>query len=247
MKRSLNHILGGSTGLLSVEKINVGYGTIQVLWDVTFNVKQGEKVAIIGPNSAGKTTTLKAIAGLLRIKSGMIEFMGEKISGLPAHEVVKRGIVLVPEGRRLFPKMTVLENLKLGALVTPEAKAKMKDTLEWVFQLFPVLKERVNQRAETLSGGEGQILAIARGLMARPKLLMLDEPSLGLGPIVVSQIFSALEKLNGEGAILLVEQYVTKALEFSDRAYILERGKIVMEGTGEELLKNEYIKRVYVG
>lgn len=233
--------------MLSVEKINVGYGTIQVLWDVTFNVKQGEKVAIIGPNSAGKTTTLKAIAGLLRIKSGMIEFMGEKISGLPAHEVVKRGIVLVPEGRRLFPKMTVLENLKLGALVTPEAKAKMKDTLEWVFQLFPVLKERINQRAETLSGGEGQILAIARGLMARPKLLMLDEPSLGLGPIVVSQIFSALEKLNGEGAILLVEQYVTKALEFSDRAYVLERGKIVMEGTGEELLKNEYIKRVYVG
>jgi branched-chain amino acid transport system ATP-binding protein len=240
--------LGGSIDLLSVENLSAGYGPIQVLWNVSFYVKKGEKIAIIGPNGAGKTTTLKAIVGLVKIKSGIVKFMDEKISGLPTHEIIKRGIALVPEGRRLFPKMTVLENLRLGALITPEAKAKFEDTLEWIFQLFPILKERLNQKAETLSGGEGQMLAIARALMARPKLLLLDEPSLGLGPIVVNQIFNALEKLNQEGVtILLVEQYVTKALEFSDRAYVLERGRIVMEGVGRDLLKNEYIKRVYVG
>ncbi|MEM2602531.1 MAG: ABC transporter ATP-binding protein, partial [Candidatus Bathyarchaeia archaeon] len=205
------------------------------------------KVAIVGPNGAGKSTTLKSIVGLIPPKSGRVELLGEDITGKHAHDIVRKGITLVPEGRRLFPKMTVIENLELGAF-TPEAKAKKGDTLEWIFQIFPVLKERRNQTAETLSGGEGQMLAIARGLMSRPKLLMLDEPSLGLAPKLVAQLFASFERLHEEGVtILLVEQFVAKALSFAERGYLLERGRIVKEGAGEELLKDEYIRRVYVG
>lgn len=233
--------------MLSVKGLNVAYGEIQVVWDLDLEVGRGEKVAIVGPNGAGKTTTLKAIIGLLPPKSGRVELSGEDITGKHAHDIVRKGVTLVPEGRRLFPKMTVMENLMLGAF-TPEAKAKIGDTLDWVFQLFPVLKERRSQTAETLSGGEGQMLAIARGLMSRPKLLMLDEPSLGLAPKLVSQIFTAFERLHEEGmTILLVEQFVAKALSFAERGYLLERGRIVKGGSGEELLRDEYIRRAYVG
>jgi len=233
--------------LLSVRGLNVAYGEIQVVWDLDLDVKEGEKVAIVGPNGAGKTTTLKSIIGLIPPKSGRIELSGEEINGRHTHDIVKRGITLVPEARRLFPKMTVMENLELGAF-TPEAKAKKGDTLEWVFQIFPVLKERRDQTAETLSGGESQMLTIARGLMSRPKLLMLDEPSLGLAPKLVSQIFASFERLHEEGmTILLVEQFVAKALSFAERGYLLERGRIVKEGAGEELLRDEYIRRAYVG
>lgn len=233
--------------MLSVRGLNVAYGEIQVVWDLDLDVKEGEKVAIVGPNGAGKTTTLKSIIGLIPPKSGRIELSGEEINGRHTHDIVKRGITLVPEARRLFPKMTVMENLELGAF-TPEAKAKKGDTLEWVFQIFPVLKERRDQTAETLSGGESQMLTIARGLMSRPKLLMLDEPSLGLAPKLVSQIFASFERLHEEGmTILLVEQFVAKALSFAERGYLLERGRIVKEGAGEELLRDEYIRRAYVG
>jgi branched-chain amino acid transport system ATP-binding protein len=233
--------------LLSVRGLNVAYGEIQVVWDLDLDVKEGEKVAIVGPNGAGKTTTLKSIIGLIPPKSGRIELSGEEINGRHTHDIVKRGITLIPEARRLFPKMTVMENLELGAF-TPEAKAKKGDTLEWVFQIFPVLKERRDQTAETLSGGESQMLTIARGLMSRPKLLMLDEPSLGLAPKLVSQIFASFERLHEEGmTILLVEQFVAKALSFAERGYLLERGRIVKEGAGEELLRDEYIRRAYVG
>ncbi|MEM2226326.1 MAG: ABC transporter ATP-binding protein [Candidatus Bathyarchaeia archaeon] len=233
--------------MLSVRDLNVAYGEIQVVWDLNLEVGKGEKVAIVGPNGAGKSTTLKSIVGLIPPKSGRVELLGEDITGKHAHDIVRKGITLVPEGRRLFPKMTVIENLELGAF-TPEAKAKKGDTLEWIFQIFPVLKERRNQTAETLSGGEGQMLAIARGLMSRPKLLMLDEPSLGLAPKLVAQLFASFERLHEEGVtILLVEQFVAKALSFAERGYLLERGRIVKEGAGEELLKDEYIRRVYVG
>ena len=233
--------------MLSVRGLNVAYGEIQVVWDLDLDVKEGEKVAIVGPNGAGKTTTLKSIIGLIPPKSGRIELSGEEINGRHTHDIVKRGITLVPEARRLFPKMTVMENLELGAF-TPEAKAKKGDTLEWVFRIFPVLKERRDQTAETLSGGESQMLTIARGLMSRPKLLMLDEPSLGLAPKLVSQIFASFERLHEEGmTILLVEQFVAKALSFAERGYLLERGRIVKEGAGEELLRDEYIRRAYVG
>ncbi len=233
--------------MLSVKGLSVAYGEIQVVWDLNLEVGKGEKVAMVGPNGAGKTTTLKSIVGLIPPKSGRVEFLGEDITGKHAHDIVRKGITLVPEGRRLFPKMTVIENLELGAF-TPEAKAKKGDTLEWIFQIFPVLKERRNQTAETLSGGEGQMLAIARGLMSRPKLLMLDEPSLGLAPKLVAQIFASFERLHEEGmTILLVEQFVAKALSFAERGYLLERGRIVKEGAGEELLRDEYIRKVYVG
>lgn len=233
--------------MLNVENLNVAYGYAQVIWDVSLKVSEKEKVTIVGPNGSGKTTILKTIIGLLHPLSGKVEFMGERIDKLHAHDIVRRGIVMIPEGRRLFPKMTVLENLEIGAF-TPEAKAKKLDTLEWIFQLFPILKERENQLAETLSGGEGQMLAIARGLMARPKLLMLDEPSLGLGPLVIRRIFEVLEELSEQGiTILLVEQYVKKALEFADTGYLLERGRIVAHATGGELLKNDYVQRVYIG
>ena len=233
--------------MLKVDKINVFYGDLQALWDVSFEVNEGEKVVIVGANGAGKTTTLRTISGLLRPRSGSIEFLGKRIDKLPPHEIVELGIAHVPEGRRLFPRMTVLENLEVGAY-TKRAREKFDDTLEWVFSIFPRLRERKKQIAGTMSGGERQMLAIARGLMSKPKLLMLDEPSLGLAPKLVVKTFEVIERINEEGVtILLVEQNVRHALELADRGYVLETGRITLSGTGEELLKNDYVKKAYLG
>lgn len=232
--------------LLKVEAIDVKYGKVQVLWGVSFTVNRGECVAIIGPNGAGKTTTLKTVVGLLTPISGKIEFNNERIDGLPAHEIVKRGVTLVPEGGRVFPRMSVIENLELGAL-TEEAKSKKDDTLEFVFQLFPILKERKNQLAGTLSGGEQRMLSIGRGLMSLPKLIMLDELSLGLAPTLVQELYGALNQIKEEGVtVLLVEQYVKRALEFAERGYLMETGKIVLSGKASALLKDEYIVKTYL-
>ena len=234
--------------MLEVDGIDVFYGDIQILWGVSFKAEEGEITTILGPNGAGKTTTVNTIAGLLHPARGEIRFMGERIDGLPPFQVMERGISLIPEGRELFPKMTVLENLLLGAY-TSRARKKLQDNLEKVYQLFPILKERRNQLAVTLSGGEQQMLAIARGLMASPKLLILDEPSLGLAPILVQEVFKTLEKLREEGevSILLVEQHLYNALKLADKAYVLESGRIVMSGSGEELFNDLYVKKAYLG
>ncbi len=233
--------------MLKVSNVDVLYGTAQALWKVSFEVGEGETVAIIGSNGAGKTTILKTISGLLRPASGEITFFGKRIDKLPPHHIVEMGIIHVPEGRRLFPHMSVIENLELGAY-TKAAREKMDETLEKVFEMFPVLKERKRQMAGTLSGGEQQMLAVARGLMARPKLLMLDEPSLGLAPKLVLRVFESIKEIKQMGVmVLLVEQNVYHALELADRAYVLETGRITLKGTGKELLNNEYVKRAYLG
>jgi len=233
--------------MLEVNNIDVFYGNLQALWDVSFNVEKGEKVVIVGSNGAGKTTTLRTISGLLKPRKGKIVFLGKRVDKMPIHKIVEMGIAHVPEGRRLFPYMTVLENLKMGAYVK-RAWEKMDDTLEWIYQLFPRLKERKEQVAGTLSGGERQMLAIARGLMSRPKLLMLDEPSLGLAPKLVLRVFEMINKINEEGVtILLVEQNVRRALEMADRGYVLETGRIILEGSAGELMENEYVKKAYLG
>ena len=233
--------------MLEVDKINVFYGDLQALWDVSFEVHEGEKVVIVGANGAGKTTTLRTISGLLRPKTGEIRFLGQRIDRLPPHKIVELGIAHVPEGRRIFPRMTVMENLEMGAYIK-RAREKFDDTLEWVFSIFPRLKERKDQIAGTMSGGERQMLAIARGLMSRPKLLMLDEPSLGLAPKLVLKVFEVVQRISEEGVtILLVEQNVRHALELADRGYVLETGRITLSGRGEELLENEYVKKAYLG
>jgi len=233
--------------MLEVKGINVYYGPLQVLFDVSLSVKEKEIATVIGPNGAGKTTLLKTISGLLHPKSGSIRFLGEEISSLPAEVVVRRGVAHVPEGRGLFPYMTVLENLQLGAY-TKEARSKMKETLEEVFELFPRLKERKDQLAYTLSGGEQQMLAIGRALMSRPKLLMLDEPSQGLAPNLVKSVMQTLEELNARGiTILLVEQNVHHALNLADRGFVLENGRVVLEGAAQELLNNSHVKSAYLG
>ena len=233
--------------MLEVNKINVSYGDLQVLWDVSFNIEDKEIVTVLGSNGAGKTTTLKTISGLLRPKSGSITFSGTKIDTVPAHKIVEMGLAQVPEGRHLFSFMSVLENLEMGAY-TRGARSKMAETFEWVYQLFPILKERKSQLAGTLSGGEQQMLAIGRALMSRPKLLMLDEPSLGLSPKLTSEIFKLMRQINEEGVtVLLVEQNATQALELAERGYVLETGKLVLEGKGKELLKNEHVRKTYLG
>jgi branched-chain amino acid transport system ATP-binding protein len=233
--------------MLSVEGLNVFYGLAQALWDVSLQVNRGEIVSIIGSNGAGKSTTLKTIAGLLRPKSGSIKFDGSELSRTPPHKIIEKGIALVPEGRWLFPVMTVQENLELGAY-TKEARRHLRDIFEEVFNLFPILKERRKQLAGTLSGGEQQMLAIARALMSRPKLLMLDEPSLGLAPSIVRKVFEVIERINEGGvAILLVEQNVHHALNISDRGYVLENGRIALSGRSDELLENEHVKKAYLG
>ncbi|MEM2093467.1 MAG: ABC transporter ATP-binding protein [Candidatus Bathyarchaeia archaeon] len=233
--------------MLEVNEISVFYGSLKALDNVSFKVNKGEIIALIGSNGAGKSTTLNTISGLLCPTSGSIEFLGNKISGLPSHKIVRMGISQVPEGRRLFPFLTVLENLEVGAY-TKEAREKMKDKLEWVYQLFPVLKERRDQLAYTLSGGEQQMLAIGRALMTGPQLLTLDEPSIGLAPLVIQKIYNTIEELNNQGiTILLVEQNVPLALKLADRAYVLENGKITLEGTGDELLKHEHVIKAYIG
>ncbi|MBN2015063.1 MAG: ABC transporter ATP-binding protein [Candidatus Altiarchaeota archaeon] len=233
--------------MLEVKELSVFYGKVQVIWDTTFKVKEGEVVTLLGSNGAGKTTTVKTIQGLLKPKTGTIKFNDKKIGGLPAYKIVEEGIALVPEGREIFPKMTVQENLALGAYVS-RAKEKIGENLGWVFCLFPKLEERKKQLAGTMSGGEQQMLAIARALMSKPRLLMLDEPSLGLAPMIVLQVFCIIEKLKEEGVtILLVEQNIHHALEISDRAYVMEKGKIILEGKGVELLKDKYVKKAYLG
>ena len=233
--------------LLEVREIDVFYGELQALWGVSLKIEEGEFVALIGPNGAGKTTTLKTISGLLKPARGQILFSGRDITGLPPHTIAAMGIAHVPEGRQIFPGLTVLENLKTGAYVR-RAREKFEESLEFVFNLFPRLKERKNQVAGTLSGGERQMLAIARGLMSRPKLLMLDEPSLGLAPKLALEVMETLKRLHEEGlTILLVEQNVKYALELADRGYVLETGRVVMHGTGKELLEDPRIKSAYLG
>jgi branched-chain amino acid transport system ATP-binding protein len=235
--------------MLDIKDLSVYYDKVQVLWDVSFGIEEGEVVTLLGSNGAGKSTTVKTIQGLLKSKIGSIRFEDKHIEGLPAYKVVNEGIALVPEGREIFPKMSVLENLVLGAYV-PRARAKelREQNLEWVLKLFPKLEERKKQLAGTMSGGEQQMLAIARALMSKPKLLMLDEPSLGLAPVIVLQVFDIIKKLNEEGVtILLVEQNIHHALEISDRAYVLEKGRIILQGKGSELLDDEYVKNAYLG
>jgi branched-chain amino acid transport system ATP-binding protein len=233
--------------LLEVKNINVAYGLAQVLWDVSFRVQKGEVVAIVGSNGAGKSTTLKAISGLIRLRSGSIEFNGERLDQIPAYSVVEKQIALVPEGRRVFPFSSVQANLELGAF-TKRARQKAAESLKYVFGLFPVLQERMNQLAGTLSGGEQQMLAIGRGLMSTPQLLMLDEPSLGLAPIMVLKVLDVLQKLNQEGlTLMLIEQNVHSALNLSGRGYVIENGRIVIEGSGQDLLNNAHVKEAYLG
>lgn len=233
--------------MLEVDKINVFYQDLQVLWDVFVRVDKGEIVALIGPNGAGKTTLCKSIIGLLPPKTGSITFDGKRIDGLPTPEIVRLGIAIVPEGRRIFGHMTVRENLELGAYAS-ENRRNINDTLEWIFSLFPILKERQKQLASNMSGGEQQMLAIARGLMSKPKFLILDEPSLGLAPKIVLKVYDVIKKIRMEGVtILLVEQYAGHALENSDRCFVLESGRIVIEGPSEKLLKNEKVRKAYLG
>ena len=233
--------------MLEVKNINAGYEGIQVLWDISLEVAAGEFVAIIGANGAGKSTLLKTIAGIHKQTGGSINFENNSIEKLPAHAVVSRGIAMVPEGRRLFPYMSVRENLEMGAYTVKDPQ-KVEENLSWVYGLFPKLEERQRQMAGTFSGGEQQMLTISRALMSRPRFLMLDEPSLGLQPNIVSNVFKSLEVLHNEGVtILLVEQNVRKSLEIAQRAYVLEHGHIVMSGQSKELLQDEGVKKAYLG
>ena len=234
--------------MLEVNNINVAYNGTQVLWDVSLKVEEGEIVALVGANGAGKTTTLKTIIGLLSPLSGSITFEGERIDGIPARMVISRGISMVPEGRRVFPYMTVRENLELGAY-TEKQKARVQENMEWVFNLFPILRERQDQLAGTFSGGEQQMLVIGRALMSRPRFLMVDEPSLGLAPTIVATVFDVIKSLHQEGntTILLVEQNVRKSLEIAQRAYVLETGRVVLSGKSKDLLANEKVRTAYLG
>jgi branched-chain amino acid transport system ATP-binding protein len=233
--------------VLKVKDINTFYGNIQALWDVSITADEAEIVALVGANGAGKTTLLNTITGLLKSASGSVEFLGDRIEGLDSHQIVELGISHIPQGRKLFPDMTVKENLEMGAY--PSKVWKQKDeTLESIYHIFPILKERHNQLASTLSGGQQQMVAMARGLMSKPKLCIIDEPSSGLAPIVVTEMFSVIEGLRKQGiAIFLVEQNVQQTLELADRAYVLENGRIVLEGDSKELLKEERIKKAYLG
>jgi branched-chain amino acid transport system ATP-binding protein len=234
--------------MLTLQEIEVYYGNIQALWKVSLRVEQGEIITIVGSNGAGKSTILRTISGLIKPKRGRIEFDGNRIEHLDPDEIVRLGISMVPEGRELFPRMTVLENLQLGAAYVEEAYARTAQSRDWIFTLFPILKERSAQLAGTLSGGEQQMLAIGRALMSRPKILLLDEPSLGLAPLVVSEMFRTIHQINKEGlTILLVEQNVRLSLGMSQRAYVLENGRIVMEGPGKELIENRHVKEAYLG
>ena len=233
--------------MLTLENISVGYGAIRALKGVSMRVEQGEVVTLIGANGAGKTTTLRTITGLLTPTEGRVTFEGEEIGGKPTHKLVARGISMSPEGRGVFANLTVRENLQMGAYLKKN-KSEIAEDLERGFHMFPRLKERESQKAGTLSGGEQQMLAMARALMSRPRLLLLDEPSLGLAPLVVHTIFEAIDEIRGKGTtILLVEQNAHAALKHSDRAYVLETGKIVMEGPSKELAADPRIKEAYLG
>ena len=233
--------------LLNVKDLKTNYGKIEALKGISITVNEGEIVTLIGANGAGKSTTLKTLSGQLAPAVGTIEFEGKQIGGTPAHKVAAMGLVQVPEGRRIFSRMTVLENLEMGAYLRND-KDGIKADLEHVFELFPRLKERIAQKGGTLSGGEQQMLAMGRGLMAKPKMLMLDEPSMGLAPVVVETIFEIIEKLNADGiTILLVEQNANLALSIANRGYVLETGEIKLTGTGKELLANDEVRKAYLG
>jgi len=233
--------------LLTIEELSVGYGDVVVLRDVSLHVEEGEVVALIGANGAGKTTTLKTVSGLLRRRSGNILFQGRPIHGWPSHRIVGAGLVQVPEGRKLFPNLTVLENLEMGSFIR-RAKRQRAQTLDQMFELFPRLAERRTQYAGTLSGGEQQMLAVGRALMALPKLLMLDEPSLGLAPLIVADIFQVVKEISQNGTtVLIVEQNAVQTLKMADRGYVLENGHIVLSGAGSELLEDERIRTAYLG
>lgn len=231
--------------ILKVKDLKVNYGNIEAIKGISFEVRQGETATLIGANGAGKSTTLKAIAGLVSPKEGKIEFDGEDITGKDSSLIVSKGITLVPEGRRVFANMTVLENLKIGAYLR---KDDLEEDLDWVYSLFPRLKERAWQAGGTLSGGEQQMLAVGRALMSRPKLMMMDEPSLGLAPLVVRDIFSIIREINKRGVtILLIEQNANMALKTADYGYVMETGRISLSGPGNELLQNEAVKKAYLG
>ncbi|MEA1936428.1 MAG: ABC transporter ATP-binding protein [Thermodesulfobacteriota bacterium] len=233
--------------MLKVNNINVFYGDLQVIWDITFHVKEKEIVVLVGANGAGKSTTLKTISSILTPGNGTIEFMGVRLDQLPANKIIEYGIVHVPEARRLFPDMNVEENLIMGSL-RGGANAKRYKTMDYVYGLFPILGERRKQMAGTLSGGEQQMLALGRGLMGHPRLMMFDEPSLGLSPLLTEQIFDMVRKVNEEGVtVLMVEQNVRQTLAMCDRAYVLENGRTVLEGTGKELMNNDHVKEAFLG
>jgi len=232
--------------MLSVKNLQVFYGNMQAIWNISFDVPEGKIVALIGGNGAGKTTTLKTIAGLLKVKSGSIMFNKINIDNASSVDIVNKGIVLVPEGRRLFPDMTVYDNLMMGAYSTP--MVGRKERLQNIYNRFPRIKERLNQMAGTLSGGEQQMVAIGRGLMANPKILMLDEPSLGLAPIMVDEVFKTIKDINLSGVtVLLVEQNTINTLKIANHAYVIESGKTILSGLGIELLNNESVKQAYLG
>jgi len=233
--------------LLQVDGLNVFYGDVRALREVSLSVSPGEIVSLLGGNGAGKSTMLRTVSGLSRPKSGSIVFEGREIHRLPPHRIVEMGLSQVPEGRRIFPRMTVLENLHMGSHVRA-ARKRREETLNWILRLFPILEERKEQFGGTLSGGEQQMLAIARGLMCRPKLLLLDEFSLGLAPLMVREIFEIIQEINKQGTtVFLVEQNVRRSLSISHRGYVLENGAIVLQGEGEELLKNEYMMKAFLG
>lgn len=233
--------------MLRVKKIKAGYDQVPVLFDVSFDISAGELVSIVGSNGAGKSTILRTLSGIIKPMAGEIEFMGERIDTLPPHKIVQKGIAHVPEGRHVFGKMSILDNLLLGAY-TVKSDTTIDKTLLEVYEIFPRLKERAHQKAETLSGGEQQMLAIARGLMSCPKLLLVDEMSLGLMPILVDKVLHILKEISSRGmTVLLVEQKVQEALEIADRGYVLQTGRIVLRGTGEELLNSDLVKKAYMG
>ena len=231
--------------MLEVNNLKVSYGGIEAVKGISFTVNEGEIVTLIGANGAGKSTTLRSIVGLVKAAEGSIRYQGDELTGLPTDEIVKKGITLVPEGRRVFPDLTVLENLKIGAYTR---KDDLTADLDWIYSLFPRLKERHWQPAGTLSGGEQQMLAVGRALMSRPKLLMMDEPSLGLAPLIVQDIFTIIQEIDRQGVtILLIEQNANMALKIAGVGHVLETGRITMSGAGQELLKDEAVKAAYLG
>jgi branched-chain amino acid transport system ATP-binding protein len=233
--------------MLEILNLSAAYGMVQILYEVNFKVLEGEIVSIIGPNGAGKTTLAKTIMGFMHPKTGSVKFKGENIEKMPTYEIVKKGLTMIPEGREIFPRMTVEENLQLGAYNMTD-KEKIKETKEKAFDIFPVLRKKEKAMAQTLSGGEQQMLVICRSLMSNPQLLILDEPSLGLAPIMVEKVLDTVRTINEEGVtVLLVEQNIHDSLNVADRGYVLEEGKIILEGKSRELLSNSHIKEVYLG
>jgi branched-chain amino acid transport system ATP-binding protein len=233
--------------MLSLAAVSAGYGSFRALFDVSLEVAAGEAVGVIGPNGAGKTTMMRVISGLVPVAAGEMTFDGRSLAGLPAHRIVERGIAHVPENRRLFPRLTVEDNLRIGAFI-PQARQRIAERMAWVYDLFPRLKERREQLAGTLSGGEQQMCAIGRALMSGPKLLLMDEPSAGLAPLVVQQVFDLVQRIRAEGlTVLIVEQNVQQVLDVVDRAYLLEVGRIRLAGSSAELKDNDLIRRSYMG